>query len=170
MKPVRLLKVALGKLKKVVSVQTINTTGEYPLFRYCFHISSPGIITLEKEWYPHFRLYIGRFPHVLDKRQFIGKPRNVDTLCGYYIGRFPHFLDIRQFMEKPRNVDTLLYREVSTFFDGKPSHCRISKKCGNLPIYSKVSTFLGFSMNCRISKNVELPPYIEKYPHFWAFP
>ena len=80
--------VALGKLKKVVSVQTINTTGEYPLFRYCFHISSPGIIPLEKEWYPHFRLYIGRFPH---------------------------FLDIRQFIGKPRNVDILLYREVSTF-------------------------------------------------------
>ena len=107
MKPVRLLKVALEKLKKVVSVQTINTTGEYPLFRYCFHISSPGIITLEKEWYPHFRLYIGRFPH---------------------------FLDIRQFIGKPRNVDTLLYREVSTFVHGKPSHCRISKECGNLPI------------------------------------
>ena len=109
--------VALGKLKKVVSVQTINTTGEYPLFRYCFHISSPGIIPLEKEWYPHFRLYIGRFPHFLDIRQFIGKPRNVDTLLYrevstfkiydnswkspemwilYYIGRFPHSLDIRQ--------------------------------------------------------------------------
>ena len=131
MKPVRLLKVALEKLKKVVSVQTINTTGEYPLFRYCFHISSPGIITLEKEWYPHFRLYIGRFPHFLDIRQFIGKPRNVDTLLYREVSTF---LDIRQFMEKPRNVDTLLYREVSTFFHGKPSHCHISKECGNLPI------------------------------------
>ena len=61
------------------------------------------------------------------------------------------FLDIRQLMEKPRNVDTLLYREVSTFFDGKPSHCRISKNV-ETSLYRKVSTFLGFSMNCRISK------------------
>ena len=90
--------VALGKLKKVVSVQTINTTGEYPLFRYCFHISSPGIITLEKEWYPHFRLYIGRFPHFLDIRQFMEKPRNVDTFLYREVSTF---LDIRQFMEKP---------------------------------------------------------------------
>ena len=106
MKPVRLLKVALGKLKKVVSVQTINTTGEYPLFRYCFHISSPGIITPEKEWYPHFRLYIVRFPHVLDIRQFIGKPRNVDTL---------------------------LYREVSTFFRYTTIHGK-AQKCGYFTI------------------------------------
>ena len=76
----------------------------------------------------------------LDIRQFIGKPRNVDTLLYREVSSF---LDIRQFMEKPRNVDTLLYREVSTFFHGKPSHCHISKECGNLPI---------------------------KYPHFWAFP
>ena len=128
MKPVRLLKVALEKLKKVVSVQTINTTGEYPLFRYCFHISSPGIITLEKEWYPHFRLYIGRFPHFLDIRQFIGKPRNVDTLLYREVSTFFRYTTIHG------NVDTLLYREVSTFFHGKPSHCRIFKECGNLPI------------------------------------
>ena len=106
MKPVRLLKVALEKLKKVVSVQTINTTGEYPLFRYCFHISSPGIITQEKEWYPHFRLYIGRFPH---------------------------FLDIRQFIGKSRNVDTLLYREVSTFFRYTTIHGK-AQKCGYFTI------------------------------------
>ena len=106
MKPVRFLKVALEKLKKVVSVQTINNTGEYPLFRYCFHISSPGIITLEKEWYPHFRLYIGRFPH---------------------------FLDIRQFIGKPRYVDTLLYRKVSTFFRYTTIHGK-AQKCGYFTI------------------------------------
>ena len=92
--------VALGKLKKVVSVQTINTTGE--------------------------------------------------------------------FMEKPRNVDTLLYREVSTFLDIRQFEGFPSKNV-ETSLYSKVSTFLGFSMNCRISKKMWKPPYIVKYPHFWAF-
>ena len=50
----------------------------------------------------------------LDIRQFIGKPRNVDTLLYREVSTF---LDIRQFMEKPRNVDSFLYREVSTFLD-----------------------------------------------------
>ena len=56
---------------------------------------------------------IGRFPHFLDIRRFMEKPRNVNTLLYREVSTF---LDIRQFMEKPRNVDTLLYREVSAFF------------------------------------------------------
>ena len=86
----------------------------------------------------------------------------------YYIGRFPHFLDIRQFMGKPRNVDTFLYREVSTFLDIRQCEGFPSKNV-ETSIYSKVSTFLGFSVNYRISKNVETSLYSE-VSTFQGFP
>ena len=74
--------------------------------------------------------YIGRFPHFLDIRQFMEKPRNVDTLLYREVSTF---LDIRQFMKKPINVDTLLYREVSTFFRNTTIHGK-AHKCGYLTI------------------------------------
>ena len=100
--------------------------------------------------------HIGRFPHFLDIRQFMGKPRNVDTLLYREVSTF---LDIRQFMEKPRNVDTLLYREVSTFLDIR----QFMEKPRNVDtlLYREISTFFDGE-----TLNMWIPDYIGRGPLF----